>query len=440
MLHLFVFVLSVRAGLNNGAFNGCSDLKSIEIPVSVTSIGQWAFENCNSLTTVYYEGTSAEWRQVEILGNNSCLTSAKVEYLHDKLVQAVEASLSANSYAVSVENKQSKTVLKERFDFANKIVSTEIENLAGETLFKSLCAVTEGKVYMYSDASGVWLRAEGTGDPATYMQTANPLTAFKTEWEAFKATEKSARKNTAGEYVIGGYALTFADGSIVTLHDTKTDSTITFTQFNSAALSLPTLGQADEAVHKKFIDGIANSASATTFHAEWTLDGVTYASDIETGKSAFTEASMQNTPMMQMYRECTGETLTLWTRTIDLMSMPSLKWMAWQKQTMPEGADALRTDMYLQNAASFITAGGNDPELLFIFAKYDAATDTFAIKDFDASGELFDYTLKISDGYITEWKIGNKTWLQSLDTNADSLTIYYDKYNEAEVSKPQDIA
>ncbi len=42
MFHLFVFVLSVRAGLNNGAFYGCS-----------------------SLTDIQFKGTVEEWKAIQ---------------------------------------------------------------------------------------------------------------------------------------------------------------------------------------------------------------------------------------------------------------------------------------------------------------------------------------------------------------------------------------
>ena len=38
--------------IGNGAFSGCSGLKSITIPNSVTSIGNYAFANCSGLTSV----------------------------------------------------------------------------------------------------------------------------------------------------------------------------------------------------------------------------------------------------------------------------------------------------------------------------------------------------------------------------------------------------
>jgi len=38
-------------------FNGCTSLKSIIIPDSVTGIWDWAFSGCTSLTSVTFEGT-----------------------------------------------------------------------------------------------------------------------------------------------------------------------------------------------------------------------------------------------------------------------------------------------------------------------------------------------------------------------------------------------
>lgn len=46
------------------AFGSCSTLESIKIPSSVTEIGKNAFENCSALTTVIYDGTADQWKDL----------------------------------------------------------------------------------------------------------------------------------------------------------------------------------------------------------------------------------------------------------------------------------------------------------------------------------------------------------------------------------------
>lgn len=53
-----------------GAFDGCSELKSIAIPKSITNIGELAFNNCSGLEAVYYAGTTAEWDAITIGKHN----------------------------------------------------------------------------------------------------------------------------------------------------------------------------------------------------------------------------------------------------------------------------------------------------------------------------------------------------------------------------------
>ena len=61
MFYLFVFVLSVRAGLNNGAFYGCSGLTSVTIGSGVTSIRDNAFRDCSNLKEVHFENPNG-WK------------------------------------------------------------------------------------------------------------------------------------------------------------------------------------------------------------------------------------------------------------------------------------------------------------------------------------------------------------------------------------------
>ena len=45
-------------------FSGCSSLTNITIPESVTSIGYYAFLRCGSLTSITYNGTQSQWNKI----------------------------------------------------------------------------------------------------------------------------------------------------------------------------------------------------------------------------------------------------------------------------------------------------------------------------------------------------------------------------------------
>ncbi len=58
-------------------FSDCQNLKSITLPKSIRSIKNSAFNFCENLTDVYYSGTEAEWKAIEIdaLCNESLLNA-----------------------------------------------------------------------------------------------------------------------------------------------------------------------------------------------------------------------------------------------------------------------------------------------------------------------------------------------------------------------------
>ena len=62
------------------AFADCTRLTSIEIPSSVTYIIDMAFNGCRSLKDVYYFGSKAQWKQINIGGDNDPLRNATIHY------------------------------------------------------------------------------------------------------------------------------------------------------------------------------------------------------------------------------------------------------------------------------------------------------------------------------------------------------------------------
>ncbi|MBE7003059.1 MAG: leucine-rich repeat domain-containing protein [Ruminococcaceae bacterium] len=75
-----VDVASGVTGIVIGAFNGCSNLKYIILPASVTDVGRLATGGCTGLTDVYYGGDLTSWYSLRNnlpMGNNP-LENAKV--------------------------------------------------------------------------------------------------------------------------------------------------------------------------------------------------------------------------------------------------------------------------------------------------------------------------------------------------------------------------
>ncbi len=54
----------------DGAFYHCNKLTTITIPNSIKKIGWFAFDQCSSLTDVYYTGTETEWNTIDMGGSH----------------------------------------------------------------------------------------------------------------------------------------------------------------------------------------------------------------------------------------------------------------------------------------------------------------------------------------------------------------------------------
>ena len=58
----------------------CNNLKSITIPTSVTQIDTQAFVSCPKLTDIYYEGTEAQWQNINIALTNDVINNATIHF------------------------------------------------------------------------------------------------------------------------------------------------------------------------------------------------------------------------------------------------------------------------------------------------------------------------------------------------------------------------
>ena len=78
------------------AFSYCTSLTSVTISDSVTSIGEYAFYDCTSLTDVYYAGSEAQWKAISISSNrNDYLLTANIHYNYGSHTHSYKAVVTA---------------------------------------------------------------------------------------------------------------------------------------------------------------------------------------------------------------------------------------------------------------------------------------------------------------------------------------------------------
>lgn len=63
------------------AFDSCRFIETIMIPSSVQSIEHMAFYNCDNLSDVYYNGSSAAWNSISISSDNTSLSDASKHFV-----------------------------------------------------------------------------------------------------------------------------------------------------------------------------------------------------------------------------------------------------------------------------------------------------------------------------------------------------------------------
>ena len=70
--------------LQEWAFEWCYNLKTVQIPDSITLIGRNAFYECYDLETINYEGTQEQWEQIVIQEGNERLNDVTINFNYGK--------------------------------------------------------------------------------------------------------------------------------------------------------------------------------------------------------------------------------------------------------------------------------------------------------------------------------------------------------------------
>ena len=78
--------------IEENAFYRCQNIREITLPLSLRQIGDYAFDNCNNLNRVYFEGTENDWNTYVVVGDgNGALQSWSLNYLNAPMLPATGA-------------------------------------------------------------------------------------------------------------------------------------------------------------------------------------------------------------------------------------------------------------------------------------------------------------------------------------------------------------
>ena len=128
------------------AFVSCTSLKSVSMPATVTKICNDAFDACKKLKHVYYEGSKASWKKIEIGKNNKPLTAAKLHCTIPDSTIITELTAGKKAFSVKWKKRTNDTTgyqiqYSTKKDFSNaksvtvkknSTVSKTVKNLKGK--------------------------------------------------------------------------------------------------------------------------------------------------------------------------------------------------------------------------------------------------------------------------------------------------------------------
>ena len=66
--------------VSEGVFKGCVTLTWVKLPKTVQYIESFAFDGCSSFASLFFEGTSEDWENVTIHENNDGLSNATIYF------------------------------------------------------------------------------------------------------------------------------------------------------------------------------------------------------------------------------------------------------------------------------------------------------------------------------------------------------------------------
>ncbi len=179
--------------IGDSAFNGCESLTKVTIGDSVTTIGDFAFYYCDSLTDVYYGGTQEQWKKIKIGSYNGDLINANIHYeisaTEPTPPKKITATQTTSTITLNWSKSEGATGYRVYQYSPSKGKYVVIASLKGKTTYTKSKNLKAGSQYKFkikpyiklSDGTVIWGSASDAFTTATKPLAPTKVTATTTK-------------------------------------------------------------------------------------------------------------------------------------------------------------------------------------------------------------------------------------------------------------------
>ena len=142
-----IFIPKGVESIGSYAFKECSLLGTIFIPTSVYSIGSYAFDNCYSLSLAFYQGSMTQWNAISVDTGNNLFDNILIES-NSEVTSFSYVETERYAYSLTSDNRIIDFVMLDRtitsFDFASEFPECSVLSLGYCAFFDcdSLTSIT----------------------------------------------------------------------------------------------------------------------------------------------------------------------------------------------------------------------------------------------------------------------------------------------------------
>lgn len=137
--------LTINKNIKDYAFNSVASLKKVTLGEDVTSIGYYAFSNCQNLTDIYYQGTLAQWLDMRFSGDQGWQNCNL--YINNILVEEVNINRNIKDHAFSGFTSIKKVTLGEDVTSIGEYAFSGCTSLTSITIPENVTSIDYSAFY-----------------------------------------------------------------------------------------------------------------------------------------------------------------------------------------------------------------------------------------------------------------------------------------------------